>query len=136
MDSDRLFIVNRRVLYCHAQHGSTGENFKRAYPNTNEIRILRVNVNVHLDDAITDGGVNSFLCGSRTTAVEDDTCQYLSRNQHRVPMRHSQRFLQFPATVYSHIPDASPTSPDGASHSQACKHRVHFRMRPQYLSWD
>jgi hypothetical protein len=38
-----------------------------AYPNANEISILRVSVNVHLDDAIADGGVDLFLRGSRTT---------------------------------------------------------------------
>ena len=35
-----------------------------AYPNANEICILHVSVNVHLDDAITDGSINFFLRGS------------------------------------------------------------------------
>ena len=42
-----------------------------AYPNANEIRILRVGINVHLDDAVTDGGINFFLRGSRTTVEHE-----------------------------------------------------------------
>ena len=43
----------------------------RAYPDTNEVRVLHASVDFHHDDAVTDSGVNVFLRGCRTSTEHE-----------------------------------------------------------------
>ena len=60
-----MFCTKSYIVTLNASQKA--KNIMRAHPNSNEIRILRLSINIHLDDAITDGGVNFFLRGPRTT---------------------------------------------------------------------